>query len=198
MIGRISAVTMPTRRTALALALACTALAACTTTGPGTEGSASAKRAEIDAGVNGALARLYESHPDSRELVARASGVLVFPKVVSVSFGVGGEHGDGALRMRGGTVGYYSTSTGSIGFQAGAQSKAIIMLFMTPEALAKFRDSKGWTVGADATVAVADIGATGKIDTKTAQQPIIGFVMSNAGLMAGVSLQGAKITKLDL
>ena len=187
----------PGRRTLLVMALAGTALAACTTTGSGDK-SPEAQRKEIDAGVDGALARLYEQHPDAKQLVSRAAGVLVFPRVISASFGIGGEHGDGALRVGGRTVGYYSTTAGSIGFQAGAQSKAIILLFMTAEALKKFRDTDGWTAGADATVAVADIGATGKIDTQTAQQPVIGFVMTNAGLAAGVSLQGAKVSRLAI
>lgn len=194
---RTLAAVNPGRRTLLAMVIASTALAACTTTGSGDK-SPEAQRKEIDAGVDGALARLYEQHPDAKQLVSRAAGVLVFPRVISASFGIGGEHGDGALRVGGRTVGYYSTTAGSIGFQAGAQSKAIILLFMTAEALKKFRDTDGWTAGADATVAVADIGATGKIDTQTAQQPVIGFVMTNAGLAAGVSLQGAKVSRLAI
>ena len=103
----------------------------------------------------------------------------------------------GVLRVGGANAGYYSTTAGSIGFQAGAQSKAMVLLFMTQGALDKFRNSSGWTVGADATVAVVDIGANGRIDTNTAQQPVVGFVMNNGGLMAGVSLAGTKISKID-
>lgn len=178
--------------------LACAVLASCTTTAREEKGSAATRSKEINAGVDSALSRLYEAAPDSRELVRRAAGVLVFPSVLSVSFGVGAEHGDGALRVGGKTVDYYSTSSGSIGIQAGAQSKSIVLLFMTPDSLAQFRKSNGWTAGADATVAVANIGANGKIDTATMQQPIVGFVLSNAGLMAGVSLQGSKISKITL
>jgi lipid-binding SYLF domain-containing protein len=180
----------------LAIAFACTAVAGCTTTGSRDRGSRAAERTSIDAGVDSTLSRLYDSAPESRQLVARAAGVLVFPSVLSVSFGVGAEHGNGALRVRGKTVGYYDTTAGSIGFQAGAQSKAIVLLFMTPDSLAKFRNANGWTAGVDATVAVANVGANGSIDTNTVQQPVVGFVLNNAGLMAGVSLQGAKISKL--
>ena len=134
----------------------------------------------------------------SRELVAKSSGVLVFPAVVGASMGVGAEYGRGALRVNGRTQSYYSTTSGSIGFQAGAQSKAVIYLFTTQAALDKFRGSKGWTAGADATVAVATIGANGSIDTNTIRQPVVGFVLTNVGLEAGVSVQGAKVTEIAL
>jgi len=125
--------------------------------------------------------------------------VLVFPAVVGASFGIGAEYGRGALRTNNRTQAYYySTTAGSIGFQAGAQSKAIIYLFTTQDALDKFRSSTGWTAGADATVALATVGANGSVDTNTVQQPVVGFVMTNVGLAAGVSLQGAKITEIQL
>ena len=111
---------------------------------------------------------------------------------------MGGERGHGVLKVNGQNEGYYTTTSGSIGLQAGAQSKAIVMLFMTAEALEHFRNSNGWTAGADATVAVANIGANGQIDTNTMNEPIIGFVMTNAGLVAGVSLNGTKVEKSDL
>lgn len=176
----------------------CTGLAGCTTTGKQDRGSSVSQRREIDSGIDATLSRLYASAPASRELAARAAGVLTFPSVLSAGLIVGGQHGDGALRVANKTIGYYSVTGGSIGLQAGAQSKSIVLMFMTPDSLAKFRDSEGWTVGADATVAIAETGATGSIDTNTMQQPIIGFVLSNAGIMAGVSLQGAKISKSEL
>lgn len=178
-----------------AVGLACCSMIACTTTGPEDRASPAAQRAKIETNVDATLSRLYQASPDSRELARRAAGVLVFPSVLSVSLGIGGEHGDGVLRVGGTTVDDYSLSAGSIGLQAGAQSKAVILLFMTSDSLSRFRNSRGWTAGVDATVAVADIGASGSIDTATAQQPVIGFVLSNAGLMAGVSLQGTKISK---
>jgi lipid-binding SYLF domain-containing protein len=169
----------------------------CTTTSPRDTGSSAAQRSEIDAGVNATFPRLYQSVPASRQLVERAAGVLVFPSVLAVSLGVGVEHGDGALRVSGKTAGYYATTSGSIGLQAGAQSQAIVLLFMTPESLAKFRNSNGWTVGADATVAIANVGANGGIDTITAQAPVIGFVLTNSGVMAGVSLEGTKVSRIN-
>ena len=184
--------------TVLAAGAAALALNACTTTLPRSDApSAAEQRTDINSQTDAALARLYEVAPDSRALVSQAKGVLVFPKVLSASFVVGAEHGRGVLRVNGKNQGYYSTSSGSFGFQVGAQSKAVVLLFMTQEALDKFRNSSGWTAGVDATVAVANIGANGSIDTNTVNEPVVGFVMTNAGLMAGVSLQGTKIHKID-
>jgi len=192
--------TMNLRTLALssAVAIASIAFVGCTTTRPQDQASSTSSRASIDAQVNASLSRLYDSVPGSRELVAKSSGVLVFPAVVGASMGVGAEYGRGALRVNGRTQSYYSTTAGSIGFQAGAQSKAVIYLFTTQAALDKFRNSKGWTAGADATVALATIGANGNIDTNTIRQPVVGFVMTNVGLEAGVSLSGAKITEIQL
>ncbi|HZY08537.1 MAG TPA: YSC84-related protein, partial [Ilumatobacteraceae bacterium] len=87
---------------------------------------------------------------------------------------------------------------GSVGLLAGAESKAVYLLFMTDEALAKFRASKGWTVGADASVTLANVGASASVDTKTVQQEIVGYVLTNGGLMANVSLEGTKITPISM
>lgn len=180
------------------LVLASGGLAACTTTSPSGTSTAVAKRREIDAEVDSTLTKLYETAPGSQELVQRASGVLVFPSVIRVSFGIGGAHGDGALLGKGGrTLGYYTVNAGSIGLQAGAQSQAAIYLFMTPDALQHFQTSNGWTAGVDATVALAKVGANGRIDTASAQQPVIAFVLTNAGLAAGVALEGAKVTPMS-
>lgn len=180
-----------------AASLAGAGISACTVTGPHEEGTRYAKRDQTDANVNATLDRLYAAAPQSRELVDRAAGVLVFPSVLNVGLVVGGEHGDGVLRVDGRTEAHYSTSGGSIGLQAGAQTKAEVIIFMTQESLDKFRASHGWTVGADATVAVAHIGANGSLDSETVRRPIVGFVMNNTGLMAGVSLEGSKVTKLS-
>ena len=168
----------------------------CTTTTPTSSATPAEQRKSLSSAADETLGKLTRRRR-SPELVARAKGVLIFPDVLSGSFIIGAEHGKGVLRVGGANAGYYSTTAGSIGFQAGAQSKAMVLLFMTQGALDKFRNSSGWTVGADATVAVVDIGANGRIDTNTAQQPVVGFVMNNGGLMAGVSLAGTKISKID-
>ena len=171
------------------------ALSGCTTT-PRSGADTTTKGQEIDASVNSTLMRLSSTVPGSNELVNKARGVLVFPSVLAAGFVVGGQYGEGALRMDGKTVDYYRTVSGSFGLQIGAQSKAIIFLFMTQEALDKFRSSPGWTAGVDASVAVIKTGANGNVDLNTATQPVNVFVMTNQGLMANLTVEGTKITKL--
>jgi len=169
----------------------------CTTTSPG-RSDPDARRRSIDAGVDDSLRELYKQAGGSEQLVRSAKGVLVFPSVLSAAFIVGASTGDGALRKSGKTTGYFRQSGGSVGFQAGAQSRAVFVLFMTDDALAKFEKSSGWTVGVDAGVTLVTVGANAQINTNTAQQPVVGFVLSNSGLMGGVSLDGARITRLSL
>jgi lipid-binding SYLF domain-containing protein len=154
------------------------------------------KRHTIDAGVDSTLSRLYGDANGSRELVGKARGVLVFPSVLAAGFGVGGQYGEGSLRVGGRTVGYYSTVTGSVGLQIGAQSKAIVFLFMTQDALDRFRNNDGWSAGGDASVAVLKVGANGNVDTSTASGQVDAFVLTNSGLMAGATLDGTKVTRL--
>ena len=180
------------------------ALAGCTTTtnngSPTAQspGSTSSKRQEINSGVDAALSRMYAQVPGSRELVSRARGVLVFPKVLQAGFVVGGEFGEGALRTGGTTQGYYNLVSGSFGLQAGAQSKTVVFLFMTDDALKAFQQRQGWSVGGDASVALLKMGANGAVDTTTATKPVQVIVMTNAGLMGDLSLQGMKISRINL
>jgi lipid-binding SYLF domain-containing protein len=111
---------------------------------------------------------------------------------------VGADHGKGAMRVGGKTVNYYSPTGASIGLQAGGQSRSVIYVFNTADALQKFRASNGWTADADATVAIGTVGANGHVDSKTAQHPIASFALTNVGLEAGVSLGGSKITPITL
>ena len=157
-----------------------------------------AKRRSIDAKVQSTVSRLYSIVKGSRELVAKANGVLVFPSVLQAGFVVGGQYGEGALRVGGRSVGYYSTVSGSFGFQAGAQSKAVIFLFMTRDALASFRNSQGWSAGGEGSVALVKVGANGAIDTTTAAAPVEVIVLTNAGLMGDVSLSGTKVSRLNI
>jgi lipid-binding SYLF domain-containing protein len=183
---------------ATAMAACAATFMGCTTTAPADRSSSASARASIDAQVDATLSKLYDSAAGSREMVARARGVLVFPAVVDASLGVGAGYGRGELRVNGHTVGYYSTAAASLGFQAGAQSKAVVYLFNTQEALDKFRSSNGWVAGADATVAFATIGANGSLDTNTIHQPVVGFVLTNVGLEAGASVVGAKVSQIQL
>jgi len=150
----------------------------------------------IDSGVQATLENFYAEKPGNRDLVAKASGLLVFPRVTKAGLGVGGEGGHGALIVNGATVGYYKMSGASVGATIGVAHRAEIILFMTPEARDKFERSAGWTIGADVGVAVASKGAGGDYDNETLRHPVIAFVLGEHGLIADVSLEGTKITKV--
>ena len=151
---------------------------------------------EIDTSVDLALEQFKKDIKGGDEFLKSAKGVLVFPSVFKAGVGVGGEYGEGALRIGGLTVDYYSTAAASIGFQLGAQSKKIIIVFMQDDALKKFRESKGWKAGVDGSVALIEIGTGGTIDTTNIKDPIIGFVFGNKGLMLNLTLEGSKYTKI--
>lgn len=152
---------------------------------------------EIEAKVNAALDRLKAEVPGSDAIIAKAQGVLVFAGVIKAGFVIAGEGGEGALRVGGKTAGYYSIFSGSVGFQAGGQKRDIIFAFMDEGELKKFEQSDGWKVGADGTVTLIDTGASGAIDSATLNKPIVAFVVGQKGLMAGISLDGSKISRLQ-
>lgn len=163
----------------------------------GSASIAAAKSAkEIDASVDVALEEFQKDIKGAKEFLNGAKGVLVFPSVLKAGVGIGGEYGEGALRIGGKTVDYYSTAAASIGFQLGAQSKRIIIVFMNSDALKNFRESQGWEAGVDGSVALVTLGAGGAIDTTTIKEPIVGFIFSNKGLMYNLTLEGSKYTKL--
>lgn len=183
----------------IALSLGDLVFSGCTMTGSQSNPETDmAKRQAIDSKVDFAISKLYSTVEGSRELVSKSQGMLVFPSVVQAGFIVGGSYGEGALRVGGHTVGYYSTASGSFGLTAGGQEKTVIFLFMTQESLNDFRNSSGWSVSGDASVALVKVGANGKIDTTTATAPVQVFVMTNAGLMGDLSLAGIKVSRLNI
>jgi len=155
-----------------------------------------ASKAEIDANVEEALARFYEESPAGQRLAGRSVGMLVFPRVVKAGIGIGGEYGEGALLIDGSTVAYYNTAGASIGFQLGAQVKSQIILFMEEDALENFRDSDGWEAGIDGSVALVEMGTGGEFSSNSIQNPIIGFIFSNKGLMYNLTFEGSKMTEI--
>jgi lipid-binding SYLF domain-containing protein len=159
--------------------------------------AAAASQVEIDARVKGALEQLYERSPAARELAGKASGVLVFPRIFKAGFGLGGEYGEGSLLMQGTPVQYYRVASASVGFQIGGQARAQVLMFMTDEALAGFRNSNGWEAGVDGSIAVVEFGVGENLTTYSATNPIIGFVFGNKGLMYNLSLEGTKYWKID-
>ena len=152
---------------------------------------------EIDASVDVAIERFYKQVQGAKEFVNASKGMLVMPNVKKGAFIIGGEYGEGALRVGGKSVDYYNTISGSIGLQIGGQAKDIILLFMTDEALKQFRASKGWEAGVDGNVALITIGAGERADTRTLKDPIVGFVFDAKGLIADISIKGAKFSKVD-
>jgi lipid-binding SYLF domain-containing protein len=178
--------------TSLSLLLLTAAMALFLAAPPGYAASA----AEIDKQVDQTLVA-FRKIDGAKPFLGIAKGMLVFPKVYKAGIGVGGEYGEGALRIGGTTVDYYSTAAASLGFQLGAQAKSIVILFTDESALRKFRESEGWKVGVDGSVALVDIGAGKAVDTTNIKDPVIGFIFGQKGLMYNLTLEGSKFTKLD-
>jgi len=151
---------------------------------------------EINIGVKETLKRFKLEVPGGSEFLKQAKGALVFPSIIKAGFGIGGEYGEGALQIGGKTQAYYSTAAASIGFQLGAQSKSMVLVFMTQEALKKFQASEGWKAGVDGSVALIEWGVGEDINTLDIKDPIVGFVFSNKGLMYNLTLEGSKFTKI--
>ncbi len=156
-----------------------------------------ATAAEIDVSVDAALDRFRDEVKGAETFLRSASGMLVFPRVIKAGFGIGGEYGEGALRVGGSTEAYYRTTGASVGFQIGAQSRTIIIAFMEDEALENFRNSRGWEVGVDGSVALVNLGAGADLTTTNIRDPIVGFVFGNRGLMYNLTLEGTKVSRIE-
>lgn len=156
---------------------------------------------EIDAAADHALAQFRSQVKGGDAFLTSAKGILIFPEVIQAGFGIGGEYGEGVLRIGGESVAYYSIAAGSIGFQFGAQRKSILVAFLTDQALKNFRaqarTDKSWQVGVDGSIALVNLGAQASINSATINQPIVGFIFAQEGLMYDLSLEGSKITKLN-
>jgi lipid-binding SYLF domain-containing protein len=173
---------MPLKKTVLSNRLVFAALVglatlALTTVSAGQALAASAR--EIDRGANQALARLYKTTPGAK-----------------AGFVVAGQFGDGALRQRGKTVGYYRSVAASYGLQAGVQSFGYVLFFMDQASLAYLKKSEGWELGSGPSLVVLDKGFAKNISTTTMQKGVYAFIFNQKGLMAGVGLQGSKITRI--
>ena len=146
---------------------------------------------------NKALQVFKEDVDGAEVFLNQAAGYLVFPRVIKVGIGFGGETGEGVLRVGGSTVAYYRTTAGSFGLQLGAQAKSIVIAFMTRDALNKFQNASGWKVGVDGSVALIDMGAGKTIDTNNIKDPVVGFIFGSKGLMYNLTLEGTYFSKLD-
>ncbi|MEM6986568.1 MAG: YSC84-related protein [Pseudomonadota bacterium] len=153
--------------------------------------------AVIDAGVDDTLALFKKDVVGGADFLDRAAGVLVFPKVIKGGFGIGGEYGEGALRVGGQTVQYYNTAAASVGLQFGVQSKSFVIVFQTQAALDQFRNSEGWQAGVDGSIAIAKWGEGESITSLESQEPVIGFVIGNKGFMYNLTVEGSKFTRIN-
>lgn len=156
-----------------------------------------ASAAELNRETAAALQALYAKTPTAKELGAKAKGILVFPGIIKAGFIVGGQYGEGALRKGGKVVGYYNTVAASYGLQVGGQTFGYALFFMTDAALEYLEKSDGWEIGSGPSVVVVDKGAASSFTTTTAKSEVYAFFFSQKGLMAGLGLQGSKISKIN-
>ena len=162
----------------------------------GTGAAYAASAAGIDADVKAALTRLYEEQPVAKMLAEKAVAILVFPNMVKAGFLVGAQYGEGALLKKGRTVGYYNSVAASYGLQAGAQTFGYVLFLMTPSAVHYLNRSGGWEIGAGPSIVVADEGVARSLTSTTLKSDVYAFIFDQKGLMAGIGLQGSKITKI--
>lgn len=152
--------------------------------------------AEIDRNVSSALSQLYGHNEAARELAAKAKGVLVFPDIRKGALILGAQYGYGALRSGRRTIGYYRTAAGSYGYQVGVKKFGYALFFMTPSALSYLEKSEGWAIGTGPSVVVVDQGMARSMTTTSLRSDVYAFVFDQKGLMAGIGIEGSKITKV--
>ena len=151
---------------------------------------------ELDSRTDATVNEMFRLYPNTKSLADKASGMLVMPVVTEAGFGFGGAYGQGALRIQGATVDYYSLTEGSWGLQIGAQQYSHVLFFMTDEALNNFRQSPGWAVGADIKYVISDIGEGAAASSTTALSPVLAAVFNRGGLYAGAALEGNKYNRI--
>ena len=156
-----------------------------------------ASRSDLDASSKRVLDKLLADVPAAKALYARATGVLVFPTITKAGFVVGGQYGEGVLWKGGKPVAYYNTAGASYGLQAGAQQYGYAMFFMNRKSLDSLNAKQGFEVGVGPSVVVVDQGMAKSMTTTTVTEDVYAFVFAQKGLMAGIGIQGNKITRID-
>jgi len=156
----------------------------------------SAEVAQIDREVDSALMKFFENTPEADIFRKEAKGILVFPNIVKGGFMLGAQYGKGALRKHGEKAGYYSTVAASYGLQAGVQTFGYVMFFMNEKALTYLDESEGWEVGVGPSIVVMDKGMGKSLTTTTGRSDVYAFIFDQQGLMAGLGLQGSKISRI--
>jgi len=152
---------------------------------------------ELNAAADQALRTLYATHPKARDLSKQAKAILVFPSIIKAGLIIGGQSGDGVLRSGGRTVGYYNISAASFGLQAGGQRFSYALFFMNEAALQYLQKSDGWSIGSGPSVVVVDKAAAASLSSTTLSQDVYAFPFGQSGLMAGIGLEGSKITRIN-
>lgn len=152
---------------------------------------------QIERDAKAALTELYKTTPAAKALGAKAKAVLVFPSILKAGLIIGGQGGNGALFVDGKVVGYYNIAAASYGLQAGAQEFAYAMFLMTEAAGESLKGRDGWEVGVGPSIVVVDEGVAKSLTTTTATDDVYSFVFGQKGLMAGIGVQGSKITKIN-
>ena len=159
-------------------------------------GAQAASRAELTADGRRALDKLEASESKARFLAHHARAVLVFPHILKAGLVFGGQTGDGVLLVGGGPEAFYNISGGSWGLQIGGQSFGFALFFMTESSLRYLRKSAGFSVGSGPSIVVVSKGAGAEVDTTTVTQDVYAFPFNQKGLMADLTLQGTKITRI--
>lgn len=144
-----------------------------------------------------ALETLYDTSPDAAKMGQDAKAILVFPEVVKIGFMFAGGFGEGVLIKDGKVTGHYNTTSGSYGFQAGAHRYGYAVFLMTDDAVKYLDRSKGWEIGAGPSITLIDQGRAKKITSTTMNTDAVAVVFGQRGLMAGVGIEGSKITLID-
>jgi len=167
----------------------------------GSVSAASEERTALDNDVHAAIAQLLETSPAAKRLASSAEGALVFPNIVKAGFIVGVQYGDGALvraKQGGGhyIASYYNIASVSYGFQAGLQTFGYVLVLMTDAAVENVETSQGWELGVGPSIVIVDAGLAKTLTTETAKSDVYAFTFGQKGLMAGLGLQGTKVTRL--
>ena len=167
-------------------------LGACSTTA-----TSSASRADISNSSSQALSQLVRENPAADAISKQARAVLVFPSIVKAGLVFGGAYGEGEMRRGGQTAGYYTSFTGSWGLQAGAQSYGYVVFLMNDDAVRYLEESDGWEIGVGPTVVVVNAGIAENLSSSTLQDDAYAFIFDQKGLMAGVSIEGTKVSRVQ-
>jgi lipid-binding SYLF domain-containing protein len=149
------------------------------------------------ADANAALDKLYAKESVAKMLSEKAAGILVFPNIVKAGFIVGGHYGEGALLKDGNLVAHYNSVAASYGLQAGVQSFGYVLFLMNDKTLHYLDSSDGWEIGVGPSIVIIDAGKAKTMTTLTLKDDVYAFIFNQQGLMAGLGLQGSKITKLN-